>query len=143
MSYNVQYGHVDRATLNRLRAELEAKIEEAENAQPTPDPEPTGETTDYEAVCEGIGGSWDSSTQICSVGYDSEFGPGTREYDTEALDMINECTIAGGMWNVEYDSCEMPETEEERCLREGGTWDPDNQVCNYPDPTPDPEEPGE
>lgn len=148
MSYNKQYGHVDRATLNRLSAELEEKIAAAENAQPTPeptpDPEPTGETTDYEAVCNGIGGSWDSATQVCSVDYIDEMGTNTREYDTAALDIINECTLNGGTWSVEFDTCSLPPTPEEECISMGGTWDPETETCVMPepDPVPDPEEPG-
>lgn len=163
MSYNIQYGHVDRSTLSRMIDELEEKID----GQPTPDPEPTGKTTDYQGICQNdLGGTWDATAMTCSFTYTNpDTGDlfekvystenleaytactnGTWDYmDDSCCDAACECAKIGGEYNPETGECVTPEPnpcegyssqEECDCVQRGGAWDPESQTCII---TPDPE----
>src|SRR3989344_1950256 len=46
-----------------------------------------------------------------------------------------QCTLDGGTWNSETESCDMPPTPEVQCAVDGGTWNIETNLCDMP-PTP-------
>lgn len=139
MSYNIQYGHTDRSSIARRAAELEERIDNIPEPTPTPtpDPEPTGETTDYEGICQtDLGGTWDATAMTCSFTW---LDPNTgaeieKTYSTENLEAYTACSN-GSYWDFENDMCCDPECD---CLKSGGTYSQETGECEFPEPIPDP-----
>ena len=105
---------------------------------PTPDPEPTGDTTNYEEYCAGnLGGEWSAENNWCVV---PVIDPNTNEqtekyYSPSSIDQKIACESNGGTWDIFNVTCCDQECS---CLQQGGTWDPVNNECTYPEPDPDP-----